>query len=80
MDKKSTDITITYKDGAVEVIALNDHNNAYEHVFEDAMNSDKTFFVADEEVLENWRIITPIQEAWKKDSADLVFYESGSTM
>jgi glucose-6-phosphate 1-dehydrogenase len=80
LDKKSTDITITCKDGATQVISLNDTHNAYENVFADAMNSDKKFFVSKEEVLENWRIITPIQEAWAKDSSDLSFYEQGSTM
>ncbi len=80
LDKKNTDITIFYKDGTKEIISLNDTHNAYENVFEDAMNDNKTFFVSKEEVLENWRIITPIQEAWKKNSSDLFFYEEGSSM
>jgi len=80
LNKKSTDIIIFYKDGATHVISLNDSGNAYEHAFEDAMNGDKEFFVSKEEVLENWRVIAPIQEAWKKDSSDLIFYEQGSTM
>lgn len=80
LDRKSTDITILYKDGATRVISLNDTHNAYENVFEDAMKGDKTFFVSKEEVLENWRIITPIQESWKTTNSDLIFYEQGATM
>jgi glucose-6-phosphate 1-dehydrogenase len=80
LDKKSTDITIFYKDQATEIISLNDVDNSYEHVLEDAMNGDKTFFVSQEEVLETWRIIAPIQEAWKKSSEDLIMYEEGSIM
>jgi glucose-6-phosphate 1-dehydrogenase len=80
LDKKSTDITVVYKDSATQVISLNDTHNAYENVFQDAMNSNKQFFVSKEEVLENWRIITPIQDAWAKDSSDLSFYEQGSSL
>jgi glucose-6-phosphate 1-dehydrogenase len=80
LDRKSTDITIFYKDGATKVISLNDTSNAYQHVFEDAMNGDKQFFVTREEVVQNWQIITPIQEAWSKSSNDLTFYEQGKTM
>jgi len=80
LDKKSTDISIFYKDETTEVISLNDASNAYENVFEDAMNGNKEFFVTKEEVLENWRIIAPIQEAWTADDSDLILYEQGSSM
>jgi glucose-6-phosphate 1-dehydrogenase len=85
LDKKSTDITITFKDGATQIISLNDSHNAYENVFQDAMNSDKQFFVSKEEVLENWRIIRPIQAAFgtygePKEAIELMFYEQGSAM
>jgi glucose-6-phosphate 1-dehydrogenase len=78
LDRKSTDVTITYKDGATEVISLNDATNAYESVYYDAIMSDKQFFVTKDEVLETWRILKPVQEAWKKDSADLILYKQGT--
>ncbi len=80
LDRKSTDITLFYKDGATKVISLNDAHNAYDHVFEDAMNGDRTFFVSKEEVIANWQTIAPIQEAWKKDNSDLAFYDQGSAL
>lgn len=90
LDRKNTELTIYYKDGATQVISLNDSENAYENVFYDAMNSDKTFFVTPEEVLQTWHILTPIQEAWAasdnyggpkaKDSTDLIFYDPGTRM
>jgi len=51
---------------------------AYERVFLDTIRSDRTLFVSNEEVLETWRILTPVQEAWKMNDTDLIFYPSGS--
>jgi glucose-6-phosphate 1-dehydrogenase len=42
------------------------------------MNGKKEFFVSKEEVLETWRILAPVQEAWQQSSADLFFYPQGS--
>jgi len=80
LDKKSTDITLFYKDDQEEVISLNDTENAYENVFKDAMRGDKKFFISSEEVLETWRILAPAQDAWRKSSDDLFFYEQGSSI
>jgi glucose-6-phosphate 1-dehydrogenase len=80
LDKKSTDITIEYQDGATHVISLNDATNAYENVFTDAISGDKEYFVSKEEVLETWRILAPIQEYWKDHDDDLVVYEEGSPL
>ncbi|MEO5646673.1 MAG: hypothetical protein ABIO57_00365 [Candidatus Paceibacterota bacterium] len=78
LDRKSTDVTIVYKDGATEVISLNDPSNAYESVYYDAIQGDKHFFVTQEEVLETWRILKPIQEAWANDASDLEVYPQGA--
>lgn len=51
---------------------------AYEKVLVDTMRSDHDLFVSSEEVLESWRIIAPLQQAWEKSNADLVFYEPGT--
>ncbi len=51
---------------------------AYEQVFLDAINSNHTLFVTSKEVLETWRILEPIQKAWKNSSDDLTIYKSGT--
>jgi glucose-6-phosphate 1-dehydrogenase len=51
---------------------------AYEHVFLDAIKSDHSLFTTSEEILETWRIVSPVQQAWEMSSDDLMFYEMGS--
>ncbi|MES2225163.1 MAG: hypothetical protein V4478_04230 [Patescibacteria group bacterium] len=80
LSKKSTDIAISYKDGASHVISLNDSTNAYENVFTDAIAGDSEYFISKEEVLETWRILAPIQEYWKEHDEDLAVYEEGSVL
>lgn len=50
---------------------------AYEHVLLDVINSDHTLFVSGDEVLESWRILAPVQDAWKESSDDLLIYKDG---
>ncbi len=80
LDRKSTDVTIVYKDGATEVISLNDATNAYESVYYHAMQGDKQFFVTKDEVLETWRILKPVQEKWATSVDDLFIYVQGTKM
>jgi glucose-6-phosphate 1-dehydrogenase len=65
-------LRFTYAD---ESSALPD---AYEQVLVDVMRSDHDLFVSSEEILESWRIIAPLQEAWTNNSAALVTYEAGA--
>jgi glucose-6-phosphate 1-dehydrogenase len=51
---------------------------AYEHVFLDAIRSDHTLFATSEEVLETWRILNPMQQAWEASPDDLKLYKPGS--
>lgn len=51
---------------------------AYERVFLDAINSDRTFFTSSEEVLESWRILEPALRAWNASGKDLFFYKKGA--
>jgi glucose-6-phosphate 1-dehydrogenase len=81
LERKVTEIRLSYKNGNNDAIMpLDDQHNAYEHVFADAMAGNKEFFVSPEEVLENWRIVAAIQEAWKQSTTDLFFYKQGSGM
>jgi glucose-6-phosphate 1-dehydrogenase len=51
---------------------------AYEWVFLDAINSNHTLFTTSEEVLETWRIIEPIRQAWETKPESLIIYKSGT--
>lgn len=63
-------------------LAFKDHfqnlPEAYEQVLVDAIHSNHTLFTSSDEVLESWRIIQPIQQAWEMSGDGLVFYEPGS--
>ncbi|MES2971577.1 MAG: glucose-6-phosphate dehydrogenase [Patescibacteria group bacterium] len=54
------------------------HADAYERVLADAMRGDKTLFATSEEVLESWRIVQPILDAWSHDRTPLHEYIPGS--
>ncbi len=52
---------------------------AYERLLLDAMLGDATLFTREDEVEAQWRVITPIDEAWKASRASAVpLYEAGS--
>ena len=53
---------------------------AYEQVLFDAINSDHSLFASSAEILETWRILDVIQHAWGLSSADLIFYQPGSSI
>jgi glucose-6-phosphate 1-dehydrogenase len=53
---------------------------AYEQVLFDAINSDHSLFASSAEILETWRILDVIQRAWGLSSADLIFYQPGSSI
>lgn len=52
--------------------------DAYEQVIVDAIRSHKSLFTSGEEVLQSWRILQPLLDAWKKDDESLIFYEKGA--
>lgn len=54
------------------------HPGAYERVLVDAIKGDRTLFATSEEVLESWRIIEPVVEAWRDNSEGILAYENGS--
>lgn len=54
------------------------HADAYERVLADAMRGDKTLFATSEEVLESWRVLQPILDAWGQNRTVLYEYVSGS--
>lgn len=50
----------------------------YEQVIVDAMLSRKSLFTSSEEVIQSWRILQPVQEAWRNDENPLISYSKGS--
>lgn len=53
--------------------------DAYEHVLIDAIHSRKSLFASSEEVLESWRILQPLQQAWANDDSALFVYPVGES-
>lgn len=55
--------------------------DAYEQVFLDAIRSKHDLFTTSEEVLESWRIVTPLLQHWEmQDGSDLRIYKTGDTI
>jgi glucose-6-phosphate 1-dehydrogenase len=53
--------------------------DAYETLLLDVMQGEATLFTRDDEVEAQWRLITPIEEAWSAESAtDIPTYRAGS--
>jgi len=52
--------------------------DAYETLLEDAMMGDATLFMRADEVEAQWRIVTPLLEAWENSPEEPAFYEPGS--
>ena len=53
--------------------------DAYEMLLLDVMRGDATLFIRGDEAEAQWRLITPIEEAWANDKpSELPVYESGS--
>jgi glucose-6-phosphate 1-dehydrogenase len=52
--------------------------DAYERLLIDVMVGDATLFIRSDEVMESWRIITPVQLAFSRDEVPLSFYPAGA--
>ncbi|MBA3654695.1 MAG: glucose-6-phosphate dehydrogenase [Actinobacteria bacterium] len=51
--------------------------DAYERLLLDAMVGDPTLFIRSDEVMEAWRIVQPILDAWKDDDTPITRYRAG---
>lgn len=82
---KQTAIHIHYKDGAQDVFeegAVTGDDPAlspYERVILDAVEGRKAIFTTGSEVLESWRVLRPLQEAWAMNSVALESYQPGAS-
>lgn len=52
--------------------------NAYEQVIVDAVLSRKSLFTSSDEILESWRVLQPLLDAWASDSSPIKTYRRGS--
>ncbi|HVV66520.1 MAG TPA: glucose-6-phosphate dehydrogenase [Candidatus Saccharimonadales bacterium] len=55
-----------------------DHPDAYERVLVDAVRGDRTLFATGEEVMQAWRIVQPVLDAWSRSGHGLNMYKEGS--
>lgn len=51
---------------------------AYEQVIVDAIQSQKSLFTSSGEVLQSWRVLQPLQDAWAIEKCDIPTYPIGS--
>ena len=51
---------------------------AYERLLLDALIGDQTLFIRSDEVMQAWRIVAPILEAWENEDVVLCRYEAGT--
>ncbi|MGK2896627.1 MAG: hypothetical protein ACSLEY_03445 [Candidatus Saccharimonadales bacterium] len=84
LDEKRSQIVIHYHDGSKEVFdearaiePIISPLDAYERVLIEAIEGRKDIFTQSDEVLESWRILTPLQEAWAMDNVPLLHYGVG---
>lgn len=52
--------------------------DAYERLLLDAIAGNQTLFVSTDEIAASWKFIDPISNAWRKNSAPLLFYAKKS--
>jgi glucose-6-phosphate 1-dehydrogenase len=52
--------------------------DAYERLLLDVMLGDPTLFIRSDEVMEAWRIVDPILQAWADDDAPILRYRAGT--
>ncbi len=52
--------------------------DAYERVLMDVVGGDQSLFASDQEVLETWRVLQPIIEAWGASDSNLLSYSAGA--
>lgn len=80
LSKKETYIKIKYKNKKNIFIKeqINKKHNSYENVILNAIHSKKDYFVSQKEVLETWRIVSPIIQ--KSKNTNLITYKKGSKL
>jgi glucose-6-phosphate 1-dehydrogenase len=80
LDKKITQIKITYQDGSIKIFDIEHEPEAYERVIRATLLGDHNLFVSSAEVLESWKILSAVQKTYQNSKDNLVIYKKGSTI
>ncbi len=78
LHEKLTQVKIKYKNNEEKIFSIDPEPDAYERVISAAISGTRDVFVSTHEVLETWRIVEGIQQAWKKSPDNLTIYKKGS--
>ncbi len=70
---KTVDLDFSYQEAFDE-----EPPEAYERVLFDALAGDATLFIRSDEVLQSWRIVMPLVEAFQHNALPLFFYPAGT--
>ncbi len=70
---KTVDLDFSYLEAFDE-----DPPEAYERVIFDALQGDATLFIRSDEVIQSWKVVMPLVEAFEHNALPLHFYGSGS--
>jgi glucose-6-phosphate 1-dehydrogenase len=70
---KTVDLGFSYREAFAE-----EPPEAYERVLCDALRGDATLFLRSDEVLQSWRVVMPLIEAFENNALPLSFYGAGS--
>ena len=70
---RTVDLDFSYQEAFAEAPP-----EAYERVIFDALVGDATLFIRSDEVLQSWRVVMPVIEAFEHNALPLYFYEAGS--
>ncbi len=86
LHEKRSYIEVEYTDGSTDVFEEGRLPNpqskgldAYERVLLEAMAGNKDIFTTSPEVIRDWEIVAPLQQAWSMNTGDLVYYPVGSS-
>lgn len=82
LNEKRSYVEVRYKDGTVDTfeegsIQGPDQLDAYARVLVEAITGSKEIFTTSDEVLESWRILAPVQQAWAFEAVPLEAYPAG---
>jgi glucose-6-phosphate 1-dehydrogenase len=70
---RTVDLDFSYLDAFQE-----EPPDAYERVLFDALAGDATLFIRNDEVLQSWRVVQPIVDAFEHHALPLFFYPAGT--
>jgi glucose-6-phosphate 1-dehydrogenase len=78
LDERRSEVVVNWRGQPAGHFSMQGHNLAYERVLADAVRGDHTIFSTKDEILNSWRILQPVIEAWQQNGEDLVIYQPGT--